>query len=131
MEMCLFRTIIFPVLLKKPEMWIDHGIVIKRNINMIFKTAKVCKIINYFHTKFRYISSFVFLYFKIIRHHTCISKKCDVAKNLFRHLLWQSNFKNILHKIKCESFYGKENSIPQTFWILNACVAVNNTINIP
>ena len=50
MEMCLFRAIIFPVLLKKPEMWIDHGIVIKTNINMIFKTAEVCKFINYFYT---------------------------------------------------------------------------------
>ena len=51
MEMCLFRAIIFLVLLKKPEMWIDHGIVIKTNINMIFKTALVCKFINYFYTK--------------------------------------------------------------------------------
>ena len=51
MEMCLFRAIIFLVLLKKPEMWIDHGIVIKTNINIIFKTAEVCKFINYFYTK--------------------------------------------------------------------------------
>ena len=69
MEMCLFRAIILQVRLKKPEMWIDHGIVIKTNITMIFKTAEVYHFINHFYTKFRNVLYFVILYFEIIRHH--------------------------------------------------------------
>ena len=64
MEMCLFRAIILQVRLKKPKMWIDHGIVIKTNITMIFKTAEVYSFINHFYTKcfeMFYILSFFIL----------------------------------------------------------------------
>ena len=116
MEMCLFRAIIFPVLLKKPEMWIDHGIVIKTNINMIFKTAKVCKIINYFILNvFRYISSFVFLYFQIIRHHPCISEKMWCGEKFISSPVMAKQFQKYFTQNKVRIILWKRKLYPANF----------------